>query len=188
MCGHSVDRTARENVRSRSGSPHEVAHYAVISEERGTSLAGDTTEIIVTTLIRAGLVILFFDQLIVGGWNAISPETFYRYFPTVDLTPPYSEHYARDFGGATLGIGLLLGIAIVKPRAHFIIPGALAFSVYSVPHFFYHVNNLAGATVLEAIGLTAANALVALIGIGIVLATIVRDQKSSDSATARAAD
>lgn len=104
-----------------------------------------------TVFIRIGLAILFLDELVVGAWNAISPETFYRHFPTVELTPPFSEHYARDFGGAALGIALLLGIALVLPKAHFVIPAALAFSVFAVPHFFYHAANLEGATVAEAV-------------------------------------
>jgi hypothetical protein len=35
---------------------------------------------------------------------------------------PFSEHYARDFGGATLGMALRLGIVFFKPNAHFVIP------------------------------------------------------------------
>jgi len=131
-----------------------------------------------TVFIRIGLVVLFLDELMVGAWNAFSPETFYRYFPTVDLTPPFSEHYARDFGGATLGIALLLGIAIVTPKAQSVIPAALAFSVFAVPHFFYHVAHLEGTTVGEAIALTAANAAVALLGIAIILVTIARDRRA----------
>jgi hypothetical protein len=130
-----------------------------------------------TVFIRIGLAILFLDEFVVGAWNAISPETFYRYFPTVDLTPPFSEHYARDFGGASLGIALLLGIAFFKPKAHFVIPAALAFSIFSVPHFFYHVDHLEGATVVEAIALTFANAVVALLGVVIILVTIARDRR-----------
>ncbi|SDE08590.1 hypothetical protein [Auraticoccus monumenti] len=130
-----------------------------------------------TRFIRVGLAVLLLDQLVVGAWNAISPETFYRYFPTADLTPPFSEHYARDFGGATLGIALLLGIAVVRPRAHFVIPAALAYSLFSVPHFFFHIANLGGATVGEAIALTTGNAAVALLGIAVVLATIARDRR-----------
>lgn len=133
-----------------------------------------------TIFIRIGLAVLFLDELVVGAWNAISPETFYRYFPTVDLTPPFSEHYARDFGGATLGIALLLGIAFFTPKAHFVIPAALAYSIFAVPHFFFHVAHLEGATVGEAIALTTANAVVALFGIAIILATIARDRRTAE--------
>lgn len=131
-----------------------------------------------TVFIRIGLAILFLDELVVGAWNAISPETFYQYFPTVDLTPPFSEHYARDFGGATLGIALLLGIAFFVPKAHFVIPAALAYSVFAVPHFFYHAFHLEGATTGQAVALTAANAVVALLGIALIVVTIVRDRRA----------
>ncbi|QAY58583.1 hypothetical protein ET475_00225 [Microbacterium protaetiae] len=131
-----------------------------------------------TVVIRIGLAILFLDELVVGAWNAISPETFYRYFPTVDLTPPFSEHYARDFGGASLGIALLLGIAFFVPKAHFVIPAALAYSIFSVPHFFFHLAHLEGTTGGEAIALTAANAIVALIGVAVIVLTILRDRRA----------
>ena len=130
-----------------------------------------------TVFIRIGLAILFLDELVVGAWNAIAPETFYRYFPTVDLTPPFSEHYARDFGGATLGIGLLLDIAVFKPKSHFVIPAALAYSIFALLHFCYHVAHLGGATVGEAIALNAANASVALLGVAILLIAIARDRR-----------
>ena len=130
-----------------------------------------------TVFIRIGLAILFLTELVVGGWNAISPETFYRYFPTVELTPPFSEHYARDFGGATLGIALLLGLAFVKPGAHFVIPAALSYTIFAVPHFFFHVAHLEGARVGQAIALTAANASVALLGTAIIFVTIARDRR-----------
>jgi hypothetical protein len=130
-----------------------------------------------TVLIKIGLGLLLVDELVVGGWNAIWPEGFYRHFPTVDLIPPFNEHYARDFGGATLGIALLLGLAFVKPKAHFAIPAALAYSVFSVPHFLYHVTNLEGATLGEAVALTAANAAVAVLGILVVVLTVARDRR-----------
>lgn len=129
-----------------------------------------------TIFIRIGLAFLTLDQLVVGAWNALWPAEFFRYFPTVDLTPPFSEHYARDFGGATLGIGLLLGIALFRTKAHFVIPSVLAFLIYAVPHFFYHLEHLEGAALGEAIFLTSANAVVALVGIAIVLVTLTRDR------------
>lgn len=131
-----------------------------------------------TLIIRIALAVLFVDELVVGGWNVISPETFYTHFPTVDLTPPFSEHYATDFGGATLGIALLLGIAMVRPQAHFVIPAALAYSIFAVPHFFYHLNNLENFTLGEAIALNLANGVVALLGIGVMLLTAARDRRA----------
>ncbi|PWR07262.1 hypothetical protein DKT68_19525 [Micromonospora acroterricola] len=131
-----------------------------------------------TLTVRIFLAILFLDSLVVGAWNAISPASFYQYFPTVDLTPPFSKHYARDFGGATLAIALLLGIGVAMPRAHFVIPAALAYSTFSVPHFFYHLANLENATLGEAILLTTGNAAVALLGLVIVLLIVLRDRRA----------
>ncbi|MGC4758905.1 hypothetical protein [Micromonospora trifolii] len=140
-------------------------------------------------IIRIALAILFLDNVVVGAWNAIWPASFYENFPTVDLTPPFSEHYARDFGTASLAIALLLGIAAVKPKAHFVIPAAAAYSVFALPHFFYHLTNMQGASVGEAILLTTANAAVALIGLVIILLTAVRDRSAARRglASARAA-
>ncbi|WP_430502990.1 hypothetical protein ACQRWP_15785 [Micromonospora trifolii] len=142
-----------------------------------------------TAIIRIALAILFLDNFVVGAWNAIWPANFYANFPTVDLTPPFSEHYARDFGTASLAIALLLGIAAVKPKAHFVIPAAAAYSVFALPHFFYHLTNMQGATVGEAILLTTANAAVALIGLVIILLTALRDRSAARRglASARAA-
>lgn len=52
-------------------------------------------------------------MLVVGLWNQVLPRSFYDHFPTVALTPPYSGHFARDFGGATLGIVAALGLTLI---------------------------------------------------------------------------
>ena len=133
-----------------------------------------------TALIRLQLAILVLVELLVGFWNQVFPASFYRTFPTVDLTPPYSEHYARDFGGATLGIALVLAIALISPRAVFVIPATLAYSLYSIPHLIFHVHHLQGASSLEAVGLTAANALVALMGLAAIAMTVARDRRKDN--------
>lgn len=130
-----------------------------------------------TALIRLQLAILVLVQVMVGFWNQVFPESFYRNFPTVDLTPGFSEHYARDFGGATLGIALVLAIALVSPRAVFVIPATLAYSLYSIPHFLFHVQHLESASSVEAVALTTANALVALMGLAIIALTVGRDRR-----------
>ncbi|GIH19819.1 hypothetical protein [Rugosimonospora africana] len=128
-----------------------------------------------TALIRIALAVLFLDEFVVGFWNQAYPESFYTNFPTVTLTPPFSEHYARDFGGATLGIAVVLGIALVAPRAAFTIPAAAAFSVFAVPHFFFHLTHLDHATSGEAVLLTTGNAVVALLGLFVIALTLIRD-------------
>ena len=132
-----------------------------------------------TVVIRAGLVLLFLDELVVGGWNAVAPQSFYDNFPTVDLTPPFSEHFARDFGGSTLGLALLLGIALVRPKPHFVVPAVLAFLLFAVPHFFFHLMHLQHATPGQAVFLTTANAVVALTAIAVLVATVVQTKSST---------
>ncbi len=55
------------------------------------------------TYIRTVLVIFAAFEVILGLWLTVVPKTFYDHVPTVDWTPPYSEHLFHDFGGATLG-------------------------------------------------------------------------------------
>lgn len=125
-------------------------------------------------VVRIALAILALDELVVGAWNQFDPASFYRYFPTVDLTPPFSEHYARDFGGATLGIAALLVVAVIRPRGAFVLPAAIAYSVFSIPHFVFHLEHLAGATAPQAVFLVAGNAAVAALGVLVIVATVVR--------------
>ncbi|MCR6489590.1 hypothetical protein M8542_42925 [Amycolatopsis sp. OK19-0408] len=130
-----------------------------------------------TLAIRLTLVLPFLEQLVVGAWNAFAPESFYEHFPTVDLNPPFSEHYAHDFGGATLGIALLLAIALVKPKTHFVVPAALAFSVWQVPHFCYHLLHTEPPTTGMTVFLHTANGVVALLGLAPVLLALRRDRR-----------
>ncbi|MEU4532364.1 hypothetical protein AB0F49_29445 [Micromonospora ureilytica] len=130
-----------------------------------------------TALIRIALAVLFLDELVVGFWNQVFPESFYDNFPTVTLTPPFSDHYARDFGGATLGLAVVLGIALVAPRAAFTIPAAAGFSTFAIPHFFFHLTHLHHATPGEAVFLTTANAVVALLGLLVIALTLIRDSR-----------
>ncbi|WP_222266383.1 hypothetical protein [Modestobacter marinus] len=64
-------------------------------------------------LLRAGLALLAAVQIVLGLWTLSSPASFYADVPTVDLTPPFSEHLFRDFGGATLGLAVVLTAAAV---------------------------------------------------------------------------
>ncbi|MEV6603179.1 hypothetical protein [Kutzneria sp. NPDC051319] len=134
------------------------------------------------TLLRIPLVVPLGEEVVVGCWNQFAPRGFYDNFPTVDLNPPFSDHFAHDFGGATMGIALLLAIAIVKPRTHFVVPAALAYSMFAVPHFFYHLMNMEMASPGQQVVLTIANGFVALLGLAPIAVAVMRDRRLAAAA------
>jgi hypothetical protein len=138
----------------------------------------------VIALQRIGLALLAIVELVIGGWNQFWPRGFYDTFPTVDLDPPFSEHFARDFGGATLGIAAVLIVAFIAPRPTLVGAAALAYSVFAVPHFVFHATHLDHATTTEAVFLTTANAVVALVGVALGVSAVVR-LRSERSALSR---
>lgn len=126
-----------------------------------------------TIVMRIALAALALDELVVGAWNQFAPESFYENFPTVELTPPLSEHYARDFGGATLGIAVLLVVAFVRPQGGFTLPAAIAYTVFSVPHLVFHAAHLEHATGPETTFLLVGNGLAAALGILVIVVRVV---------------
>jgi len=109
-----------------------------------------------TLILRIGLAVLAVPDVIIGAWNVIAPEHFYENFPGVTLTPPFAEHYARDFGGTLLGLGVILCIAVVKPRTVLVVPALIGLAIFALPHAYFHVVHLEGASPFEtAFTLTA---------------------------------
>ncbi|MEV6285827.1 hypothetical protein [Kribbella sp. NPDC051770] len=129
-----------------------------------------------TLAIRLLVALLFLEALVVGVWNTLAPRSFYTDFPTVDINPPFSEHFSRDLGAVMLGLAIVLGFALVRPVAHHLIPAALAYTAFAIPHFFFHVTNMENATVGQAILLTSGNALFAVLGLLVLLLTAIRDR------------
>ena len=107
---------------------------------------------------------------------AKTDQNSYHPFLTVDLNPPSSELYARGSRGATLGIALLLGRALTSTRAVLLIPAALIHSLFSIPHLFFHLDHHEDGPTSEAIALTTAKAVVALLGPLVIALTVIRDR------------
>lgn len=99
-----------------------------------------------TVVLRAGLAVLAAAAWMIGTWNQFFPEHFYANFPGVALTPPYAEHYARDFGGATLGTAVVLTAAVIVPRSVLVIPALLAVLAFALPHAWFHLHHVDEAT------------------------------------------
>ena len=100
-------------------------------------------------VIRIGLGILALVELGLGTWTQFFPESFYRDFPTVALTPPFSEHLMRDFGGATLGLAVVLAAAAWWLERRFVCVALIAYLVFAVPHFVFHLSHLQDASPSE---------------------------------------
>jgi hypothetical protein len=125
------------------------------------------------TVLRAGLLAFAVVELVLGLWTLVFPASFYADVPTVDLTPPFSEHLMRDFGGATLGLAIVLAAAGIWFERRLAIVALLAYLAFSVPHLVFHVGHLGNASATEAavlVGLLAASVVVP----AVLLAVAVR--------------
>jgi hypothetical protein len=103
--------------------------------------------------------------------------------PTVDLTPPFSEHLFRDFGGATLGLAVVLTAAAVWTERRLVVVALLAYLAFSAPHLVFHLGHLDGAggpTAIALVVLLAGSVLlpVALLVVALRTAT---DRETSTS-------
>ena len=85
-------------------------------------------------LLRPGLALLAAVEGVLGLWTLLFPASFYDHVPTVDLTPPYSEHLLRDFGGATLGLAVVLTAAAIWLERRLVVVALLAYLSFSAPH------------------------------------------------------
>jgi hypothetical protein len=99
-----------------------------------------------TAALRIGLAILAVAAWGVGVWNLVWPESFYTDFPGPALTPPFSEHYARDYGGTTVGTAIVLTAATLFPRSVLVIPALLAVLAFAAPHAWFHLHHVGEAT------------------------------------------
>ena len=112
--------------------------------------------------VRSVLVVFAAYELVLGVWMTFFPAQFYE-LPTVDWTPPYSEHLFRDFGGATLGLAIVLdrGGDQLRPAAHMV--ALLAYLAFAVPHLVFHLGHLEGDSPGWSIVLAVVTALSVLV-------------------------
>jgi hypothetical protein len=113
--------------------------------------------------LRPGLALLAAVETVLGLWTLLFPASFYADVPTVGLTPPFSEHPFRDFGGATLGLAVVLTAAAIWTERRLVVVALLAYLAFSAPHLVFHLGHL------ERAGDTAATVLVVVLTASVVL-------------------
>lgn len=112
--------------------------------------------------VRYVLVVFAAYQVVLGLALTFFPAEFYK-LPTVDWTPPYSEHLFRDFGGATLGLAIVLIAAAVRFDRLLTVVALLAYLAFAVPHLFFHLGHLEGDSPGWSAVLTAVTTLSVLV-------------------------
>ena len=99
------------------------------------------------TAVRALLAWFAVLGLVVGGWQAFAPSSFYRDFPGfgrhwVSPDGPYNEHLLRDVGQGNLALGVLALVALVAGGVWLARAAGIAEVVDAVPHQLYHQAHL----------------------------------------------
>jgi hypothetical protein len=97
--------------------------------------------------VRVALLLLVVSALLVGVWAAVAPRSFYLDFPGSSHTwvladGPYNEHLVRDVGELNLALAAVTACAALWLTRAVVLAAALAWLVYSLPHFAYHAANL----------------------------------------------
>jgi hypothetical protein len=132
------------------------------------------TTAVLTAVLRVGLWLFAAVELVLGTWTTFFPRHFYDTVPTVNLTPPFSEHVLRDFGGASLGLAIALGAAALWPEIRLVLVSLLAYLAFAVPHLVFHVGHLHGASEQQAALLVTTLVLSVVLPIALLAVALVR--------------
>lgn len=122
--------------------------------------------------IRVGLAALAATGLMVGGWAAFAPRSFYVDFPGagrawVAVDGPYNEHLVRDFGALNLALAAVTIVALVTLAPTAVYAAGAGWIVYQGLHLAYHLRHLDVYDTVDK----AAN--VVLLTLGIVVPVIL---------------
>ena len=99
------------------------------------------------TMFRVGLSVLGLSLVGVGAWALFAPMSFQDDFPGLGrhwLPPlgPYNEHLITDVGATFLAISVLMFLAAIWLTTRLVQAALIVWLVYSVPHLYFHLNNL----------------------------------------------
>jgi hypothetical protein len=136
--------------------------------------------------LRTGLWLLAALEAAAGLWQVFLPRSFFD-LRWVSYLPPYNEHLMTDVGTFNLALALVLaGAAIRMDRAQVRI-ALLAFAVYALVHFVFHVQHLGGFPAGDAVAQTVALGALALAPIALLVVAQTRQTLGHDPAVAGAA-
>lgn len=124
------------------------------------------------TIHVVALVVATALGLFVGIWAYFFPTGFYESFPGalghwIDIDGPFNEHLIRDVGAMYLALAAASTAALIwRSDAVFRVIG-IAWTVFGLLHFAYHVAHLDHGTAQDAIGTVIS--LVVSLALGVLL-------------------
>lgn len=107
--------------------------------------------------IRFLLLALGVPQGLIGLWALVAPSSFHDDFPVgtagwVDVLGPFDEHLVTDVGALFLALAFLLCFAATTLRRETVFAAAVAWLIFAIPHFAWHVFNLEPYGTADAVG------------------------------------
>ncbi|MFJ3405089.1 hypothetical protein [Promicromonospora sp. NPDC090134] len=110
----------------------------------------------------------------VGAWSYFLPQAYYDHFPSVlgewvSKDGPYNEHLVRDHGAMYLALGAASLYGLFRPSQVGCRLLGIAWTVFGILHFAYHVTHLGHLPTDEAIGQVVVLAVAILLAIGLLI-------------------
>ncbi|WP_019179573.1 hypothetical protein [Microbacterium yannicii] len=126
--------------------------------------------------------------LYVGVWAQFFPHAFYTSFPGFGLTwisldGAENEHLIRDVGSLYLALAAISIAGFFSRRSTVGRVAGLAWAVFGVLHFAYHIGHIVGGPV-DIIGTVVSLGISAVLGILLVFPTRSPDVVTTDSTVA----
>jgi hypothetical protein len=135
--------------------------------------------------IRGALAFLSLGELAIGIWALFLPRSFYEDFPSsgrdwVSTLGPYDEHLVRDVGEFNLAFGVLLALAAIVPEHLLVRVSLVAYLVYTVPHFVFHLAQIGAFSMADNLAQLAGLGFQVVIPVAILLGVGLRDRNKRE--------
>jgi hypothetical protein len=135
--------------------------------------------------IRGALAFLSLGELAVGIWALFLPRSFYEDFPSsgrdwVSTLGPYDEHLVRDVGEFNLAFGVLLALAAIVPEHLLVRVSLVAYLVYTVPHFVFHLTQIGAFSMADNLAQLAGLGFQVVLPVAILLGVGLRDRNKRE--------
>jgi hypothetical protein len=119
--------------------------------------------------LRLGLVFLVVTETATGAWQYFFSKSFFAYFPTVSLDPPFNEHLMSDVGGLNLGMTVVVAFAAVYMEYRLICGALSGYTVFAISHLIFHASHSDRFTTSDAINVVTGLAVYAVIPVALIL-------------------